>query len=121
MAPVGVGSQKTRVVLSTCDDGAMSDLPPILDNEATHRFEVTIDGHHAELVYKRDADRLVLVHTGVPDDLEGRGVGGALVAAAIDDAVQRDLTVVPDCEFAAGWLERHPDVAQRVRIDWPAG
>jgi predicted GNAT family acetyltransferase len=98
----------------------MSDLPAIVDNEATHRFEVTIDGHHASLVYTRDADHLVIVHTGVPDELEGRGVGGALVTAAIDDAVRRDLTVVPTCDFAGGWLERHPEVADRARIEWPA-
>lgn len=98
----------------------MSEHQPIVDNESTHRFEVTIDGHHAELVYERDAERLVLIHTGVPDELEGQGIGGALVSAAVDDARARDLTVVPDCEFAAGWLERHPEVAARVRIEWPA-
>ncbi len=98
----------------------MNEIPPIVDSTATHRFEVTTDGHRAELVYERDTDRLVLVHTGVPDELEGRGIGGALVAAAIDDAGQRDLTVVPNCDFARGWLERHPEVADRARIEWPA-
>jgi predicted GNAT family acetyltransferase len=42
------------------------------------------------------------------------------VEAAIDDAAQRGLTVVPDCSFARGWLERHPEVAARVEIEWPA-
>ena len=97
---------------------SMTEVPPIVDNESMNRFEVTVDGHRAELVYERDADFLVLVHTGVPDELEGRGVGGALVAAAVDDAVRRDLTVVPECEFARGWLERHPEVADRARIEW---
>lgn len=99
---------------------SMTDVPPIVDNESTHRFEVTIDGHRAELVYERDADHFNLVHTGVPDELEGRGVGGGLVTAAIDHAVQRDLTVVPTCDFARGWLKRHPEVAARARIEWPA-
>jgi len=98
----------------------VNDIPPIVDNEAMHRFEVTVVGHRAELVYERDAEHLVLVHTGVPDELEGRGIGSALVVAAIDDAVRRDLTVVPSCDFARGWLERHPEVAGRVRIEWPA-
>jgi len=100
---------------------SMTDVLPIVDNESTQRFEVTIDGHRAELVYERDSDRLDLVHTGVPDELEGRGVGGALVTAAIEDAVQRDLTVVPTCDFARGWLERHPEAAAHARIEWPAG
>ena len=69
----------------------------------------------AELAYRRDGDRLVLVHTGVPAELEGRGLGGVLVAAAVDQAEEEGQTVVSECEFARGWLERHPEVAGRVR------
>ena len=94
----------------------MADLPAVVDNEAESRFEVSIDGHVAELVYRRHGDRLVLAHTGVPDELEGRGVGGMLVNAAIERAVEQGLTVVPQCPFARRWLERHPDVAGRVTI-----
>jgi predicted GNAT family acetyltransferase len=94
----------------------MADVPAVVDNEAESRFEVSIDGHVAELVYRRHGDRLVLAHTGVPDELEGRGVGGMLVNAAIERAVEQGLTVVPQCPFARRWLERHPDVAGRVTI-----
>ena len=94
----------------------MADVPAVVDNEAESRFEVSIDGHVAELVYRRHGDRLVLAHTGVPDELEGRGVGGMLVNAAIERAVEQGLTVVPMCPFARRWLERHPDVAGRVTI-----
>ena len=94
----------------------MADLPAVVDNEAESRFEVSIDGRVAELVYRRHGDRLVLAHTGVPDELEGRGVGGMLVNAAIERAVEQGLTVVPQCPFARRWLERHPDVAGRVTI-----
>jgi predicted GNAT family acetyltransferase len=91
----------------------------ITNNEAARRFETTVDGHLAELVYRRHGDRLVLVHTEVPDELEGQGVGGALVAAAVDLAAEQGLTVVPLCPFARGWLDRHPDVAKRVTISPP--
>lgn len=95
----------------------MGDIPPVVDNEAASRLEVSIDGHVAELLYRRHGNRLVLMHTGVPDELEGRGVGGMLVKAAIERAVQQGLTVVPLCPFARRWLERHPEVAGRVTID----
>ena len=95
----------------------MDEIPPVVDNEAASRFELAIDGHVAELVYRRHGDRLVLVHTGVPDELEGRGVGGMLVRAAIDRAVEEGLTVVPQCPFARRWLERHPEVAGRATIE----
>jgi predicted GNAT family acetyltransferase len=98
----------------------MSDIPPVTDNEEQHRLEVTIDGHLAELVYRVRDGRLVLVHTGVPDELEGHGLGGVLVQAALAKAVAEGLTVVPSCPFARSWLERHPDEAARVAIEWPA-
>jgi predicted GNAT family acetyltransferase len=97
----------------------MSDEPQVVDEAGASRFALTIDGYTAELVYRRADGRLVLVHTGVPEELGGRGVGGKLVAAAIDHAESEGLTVVPQCPFARGWLERHPDVSERVGIDWP--
>ncbi len=75
----------------------------------------------AELVYRRRGDRLVLVHTGVPDELGGRGLGGVLVRAAVDRAEAEGLTVVPECPYARAWLEKHPDEAARVAIEWPSG
>ena len=76
------------------------------------------DGHVAELVYQLEGDRLLLIHTGVPRSLEGRGIGGKLVAAAIGEAGRRGLTVVPLCPFARGWLERHTAEADQVAVDW---
>jgi hypothetical protein len=90
-----------------------------VDNPARRRFEVAVDGHVAELTYDRRDGRLVLVHTGVPDEIDGRGVGIALVRAAVDAAVAGDLTMVPRCPFARRYLETHPELAARVRIDWP--
>ena len=95
----------------------MDDVPPVVDNEDASRFELSVDGHVAELVYRRNGERLVLLHTGVPDELEGRGLGGILVTAAVERALQEGLTVVPSCPFARRWLARHPEVASRVPID----
>ncbi|MGO8864235.1 MAG: GNAT family N-acetyltransferase [Acidimicrobiales bacterium] len=83
-----------------------------------HRFVVEQDGAVAELVYEVDGHRLVLVHTGVPDVLGGRGVGSALVEAAVEWGAASNLTVVPSCPFARKWLEDHPDAASAVAIDW---
>jgi hypothetical protein len=95
------------------------DLPEPRNVEAESRFVLTVDGYEGELVYERDLERLVLVHTGVPDELEGRGIGGVLVRAAISLAARDNLVVVPRCPFARGWLERHPEVQELVEIEWP--
>jgi predicted GNAT family acetyltransferase len=96
----------------------MSTDPSVVNNDAEHRFEVEVDGHLAALVYHQYGDRLVITHTGVPDALEGRGIGGVLVTAAIDHAAEHGWTVVPLCPFARGWLERHPEIASRAEVDW---
>ena len=98
----------------------MSDAVPVTDNKAASRFEISDGGHLAELRYHRNGKRLALIHTEVPEELEGRGYGGRLVVAAVDQAVREGLTIVPYCPFARDWLERHADVADRVAIDWQA-
>ncbi len=98
----------------------MNDAVPVTDNQAASRFEISDGGYLAELRYHRSGKRLVLIHTEVPEELEGRGYGGRLVVAAVDRAAREGLTIVPYCPFARGWLERHADVADRVAIDWQA-
>lgn len=93
-------------------------MSEVIDNVAEERFELTEDGHLAELVYHVHGDRLTLIHTEVPDELGGRGLGGVLVRAALERARRDQLTVVPRCEFARGWLEKHPDDVGDVTVEW---
>jgi uncharacterized protein len=101
-------------------------MDPMIDSpQVTHDPDRSVFGYRAgdfvaELVYRRRGERMVLLHTGVPEALEGHGVGGELVRAAVRYAASQGLTVVPACPFARGWLERHPDVAAQVPIDAPA-
>jgi len=98
----------------------VNDATSVTDNQAGSRFEIRDGGYLAELIYRRNGKRLVLIHTEVPAGLEGRGVGGRLVTAAVGRAVRDGLTIVPLCPFARGWLERHPDTAAQATIDWTA-
>lgn len=92
-------------------------MAEVVDQKDRNRFAVLLDGHEAELVYRLEGDLLILVHTGVPDELGGQGIGGQLVRAALDRAVAEGLTIAPWCPFARKWIEDHPDEAGRVRLD----
>jgi uncharacterized protein len=96
----------------------VSDAPQVSDNQAESRFEIQVGDLLAVLKYHRNGNRFVLLHTEVPAELEGHGIGGRLVAAAMDRAAQQGLTIVPLCPFARGWLERHADEAAKATIDW---
>jgi predicted GNAT family acetyltransferase len=96
----------------------MSEAPQVTDNRDESRFEIYMGGELAELIYRRRDDRLVLVHTRVPDDLGGHGLGGLLVQAALARAKAEELTLVPLCPFARSWLKRRPDAAAGVTVDW---
>ncbi len=92
--------------------------PLVRDDPGRSRLVVEQDGAEAELVYRRNGNRLVLVHTGVPEQLGGRGIGGQLVTAALDRAAAEGLTVVPRCPYARKWIQDHPDAATGVTVDW---
>jgi uncharacterized protein len=83
------------------------------------RFVAGPAGQEAELLYRVRNGRLILVHTEVPIELEGHGIGGKLVSAAVDYAAEHSLVLVPSCPFAQSWLDRHPDVAAQVQLDQP--
>lgn len=70
-------------------------------NEAKSRYELTVDGVTAVAEYRRSGDRINFHHTLVPPALEGRGIGGRLVNAALDDAEAKGLQIEVDCWFVA--------------------
>lgn len=55
---------------------------------------------------------MVYVHTGVPPELEGRGIAGQLAKFALDDARARGLRVVARCPYVAAYIERNPEYAE---------
>ena len=72
------------------------------------RFEVVEPEGTGVLVYELGDGEVVLAHTVVPDELEGRGVGTALARAGLAWAAQQHLAVVPRCTFVQAFLDKHP-------------
>lgn len=98
--------------------GLVTDTSEVIDEPANRRFRYTEDGNDAQLVYRVRDGQLILVHTEVPEELGGLGIGARLVRAAVDRAKSTGETVLPWCPYARKWLQDHPDVAATITIDW---
>jgi uncharacterized protein len=86
-------------------------LSEVVNNETKRQFEITVDGHTGFLRYMRQDDRIELQHTEVPPELGGRGIGGVLAKAALDDAKAANLRVRAICPFVRKYLDRHREYA----------
>jgi uncharacterized protein len=83
----------------------------VVDNPAEQRFELAVGDAIAAAYYQRDGDRIVLVHTEVPEELSGRGIGSKL-AAGVFALIRKDgRKTVALCPFMAAWAKRHPQAA----------
>ncbi|WP_424185811.1 GNAT family N-acetyltransferase [Actinokineospora sp. G85] len=82
----------------------------VRDSPERKRFEAVVDGQVAGYAEYMHGDGLVVLpHTVVEPAFEGKGVGGALARAALDNARSRGVRVLATCPFIAGWMKRHPE------------
>ena len=79
----------------------------IVNNKAHHRFELVVDDHLAAAFYKVDGNVITFMHTEVPPELGGRGVGSTLVQGALDQVRASGMKVIADFRKA---LELRPDL-----------
>ena len=83
-------------------------MSDVVNNTAASRYEMPVDGHMAILVYCQSGNVLQLVHTEVPEELEGRGLASKLVQGALDDIRAQGQKIEPRCSYVSAWLRRHP-------------
>ena len=57
---------------------------------------------------------LALTHTEVPEEYEGKGIGGALVKGALEIVRGEGLKIMPVCQFVSVYLRRHPEYQELV-------
>ncbi|WEZ82628.1 GNAT family N-acetyltransferase [Rhizobium sp. 32-5/1] len=74
------------------------------------RYSATLGGHTGEMTYSRASAQLIIIdHTGVPDELRGKGVGQALAQHAVDEARKGGWKIIPLCPFMRAQSQRHPE------------
>jgi predicted GNAT family acetyltransferase len=87
--------------------------PAIGHDPVGQRFSTEVDGQHAVLDYRLAGSVMTITHTGVPAAIGGRGVAAELMHAALETARAAGWTVIPACSYAAAYLRRHGDRAER--------
>jgi predicted GNAT family acetyltransferase len=86
----------------------------IIDNRARNRYELTIDGITAHVDYARQAGVITFIHTIVPEQLAGRGIGSKLAQHVLEDARRNGEKIIPQCPFIAAYLKRHKEFQDLV-------
>jgi uncharacterized protein len=81
----------------------------VVDNRAAGQYEVHVGDEVAVLTYRREGNRIVYLHTGVPPALEGRGIAGLLASTALEEARAEGLEVIPLCPYVAAYIKRHQE------------
>ncbi|HWB39936.1 MAG TPA: GNAT family N-acetyltransferase [Gemmatimonadales bacterium] len=88
----------------------MSASIPVQHQPEGSRFVVPLPDGEAELLYQPFAeDVLDLQHTEVPPSGRGKGIGDALIRAALAYAREHRMRVMATCPYVQRWLRKHPD------------
>ena len=95
-------------------DTPSSGAERVVDNAAQSRFELDLGEAVAVAYYKVDGDRIALLHTEVPQELSGRGIGSRLAEGVFEALRERRLAVVAKCPFMASYAARHPEYARML-------
>jgi uncharacterized protein len=76
--------------------------------ERKRKFYIEIGGYTAKLKYKKKKEDVLEIHsTEVPESLRGKGVGNALVKAAMEYAREFNYKVKPACAFVEQFFKRN--------------
>lgn len=88
----------------------------VKNNEELSQFEARLEaGEKALIAYRVEKDgTLNLLHTEVPPDYEGKGVGSRLVKQTLEQIKSEGNKIIPSCPFVAAYIERHSEYESLV-------
>jgi predicted GNAT family acetyltransferase len=85
-------------------------MATVVNNPTESRYEIHVDGQLAGFTQYRTTPGVIeFVHTEIDEAHEGRGLGGQLARAALDDVRAAGDKVTATCPFIKGWIAKHED------------
>ena len=87
----------------------MYDDLPLVNNQSTHNFEMIVDGQRPFIDYIKRDNVYLLVHTEVPEELEGKGIAAAMVEKTFKYLEANGFKIKVYCRYIQAYLKRHPE------------
>jgi predicted GNAT family acetyltransferase len=87
----------------------------VSNNPAQQRYELAVDGHVAASYYEIADGVITFVHTEVPPELGGKGIGSKLIKGALDQVRAEGLKVIAQCPFVKAYIEKHPEYTDLLK------
>ena len=79
----------------------------VVNNPSQHRYQLTVDGHVAATYYEIAGGVITFVHTEVPPELGGKGIGSKLIKGVLDQIRADGLKVVAQCPFVKAFIDKN--------------
>jgi uncharacterized protein len=90
-------------------------MTEIVNNKEHHRYELAVDGHIAATYYEIADGVITFIHTEVPPELGGKGIGSKLIKGALDQVRAEGLKVIAQCPFVKAYIDKHADYADLLK------
>ena len=82
---------------------------PVEHHPEHQRFQIIENGILCVLDYELNGNTMLIIHTGVPQAVGGRGIAADLTMHALDTARENGWLVRPVCSYADAYIRRHKD------------
>jgi hypothetical protein len=90
-------------------------MSDVVNSREECRYELAVEGHIAATHYEIADGVITFVHTEVPPELGGKGIGSRLIKGALDQVRTDGLKVIAKCPFVKAYIDKHPDYADLLR------
>lgn len=80
----------------------------IFDNKEARRFEATIAGQVAKVIYERNGTRIFLTGAEMSPALEKQGVLPAMLEKVMQEISAQNIRMVPSSKKVADFVRSHP-------------
>lgn len=90
----------------------------VRNNEDNLQFEVKEGEEVARLEYRFYKKSIAMMHTVVPESMQGKGIASILAEHAFAFAKSKNKKVMVYCPFVARYVKKHPEVREQIDRDY---